>query len=74
MIGNYKPNSGNEGFNYSYISNKVPGNSINIRYANSDFKCCLNLVGTTTINFQSKWHMNLRLNQGVFVYFPKLHI
>jgi hypothetical protein len=61
-------------FNYLYISNKAPRNSIHMPdCANSDFKC-VKLVGTTTINFQSKQPMNLGLNQGVLNYFPKLHI
>jgi hypothetical protein len=62
-------------FNYLYISNKVPGNSIHMHdCANSDFKYCMKLVGTTTINFQSKRLVNLRFNQGVPNYFPKLYI
>jgi len=57
-----------------YISNKVPGNSIHMHdCSNNDFKC-VNLVGTTTTYFQSKRLVNLRLNQGVLNYFPKLNI
>ena len=64
-----------EAFNYLYISTKVPGNSIHVHdYANSDCQCCVTLVGTTTINFQNKLLMNLKLNQGVLNNFPKLHI
>ena len=72
MTGNYKTNSGNSGFNYSYMSNEVPGNSIHTcDCVNSDFECCVKLVGTTTINFQSQQLVNLRLSWGFCDLFSK---